>query len=744
MGHVFLANVLITCTMALPARMHTAEYPLHEAPNAPTSQDGSVSSFNVMMPEAPQTAAVPEKALQQEKVVVTPALARVVAEVVREVITEVHTVANAPQTAQQPSQVPSLVKTQSIALLKPQGALPAAGVAKLQYAYPIAATVPVTTTTPMSVITAPATPAMTPAALPLDPSSAYVGTVPAPWMHPTPTWSTPVSTIEPVQPLTPVVTTAPAQTTVPVTSPMVPTPVTETTTTAIVTTEPASAPTFEPAPAAGPATTTMVPTTPATTTITVPTAVAEYPTDTNPTTAAAVPMSPLAEGTVPALESFDPMAPAAPATTDTVPDTAADNEVAAPTIAGLGERAAVRYAELLSKLDPAAHGSPAVPTAARPLASKALVLIEDHGTGSSSFGSALDAHPCMVDMGESFVVADPNEAGDAPIWISLRPEKRAGIWGKTGSLLNRATASLRYKLSIAKVRNSISQDTPLEVPGLYDGLPLDLGEYFTRITDHICAHVNTTKCPPGNACAATFKFFPQYIFGHTSPDTIEVDVGTTKEEVVDGQEAALTLWERSIQQLINNPRVGVLHLHRKEVDRELSIYRRFHGTTTISKADHDFYASKKAYFDCDMPRPPSLFEQSAFAMVPQDIQIESCWKSTLGAMGCLALALEVVGLSNLEMTAAGPALLTPDSDHHNDEGAASASAGASCSGGGMLHFNHDGTLAKIQRNNVPDFTPKWAKWENAGTNGTGTQKDNSKSKDQKKTWEQKKDAVDTL
>jgi len=356
----------------------------------------------------------------------------------------------------------------------------------------------------------------------------------------------------------------------------------------------------------------------------------------------------------------------------------------------LSQRVAAEFRELLFyRLD--AHGSGGAASASR--AAKALVFVEDHGTGSVALGRALETHPCVIDMSETFVATD--EEIPSPLWISLPPDNRPGIFSANGTLVGDVKpTSVAYQIRKAIARGALRSDTPLDVPGLYDSLPLDLGEYYMRIATHVCAHIDSTTCPSSDQCVTAFIFFPQYVGARTGAN--QLDSGSAselapKQEALDAQEVALEVWGRSIQQLLNNPSLGVLHIHRDEKERQLAVFNRFHGANTSrysggEEKTADFFVGNSAQFDCGRERKLSLFERRVFELVPsnRELDIEHCWTSPGAAQVCLQMALMVVNLS-FEVTEAGLQLLNPMSEYHYDDGTEIQAADLSCNGGGVLH-----------------------------------------------------------
>jgi hypothetical protein len=362
----------------------------------------------------------------------------------------------------------------------------------------------------------------------------------------------------------------------------------------------------------------------------------------------------------------------------------------------LSDEAAAGFSALLdaSAVEPARHAS-ATATSKEGLG-RVLVLVEDHGTGSTTFGTAIDTHPCMVDMDESFVVPDMS-----PIWIQPDPEfQLVGIFGADGALQMPSNASVAYRLEkAAKRKPDALGEMPYEVDGLYTDLPLDIAVYLVRVADHVCSHMDEEVCPREN-CAVNFKWFPQYTGGTTGPDKLALGdhiPGPTAER---REELARELWARSLQQLLNHPRVSVMRLTREPTDRELSVFRRFQAPTENTAAA--FVASAQSWFNCELDRQQTPYDMIAEQLgLGAPIVIEECWESAEGGRACADRALGAVDLDSAYMTDEGLALLDPDSGHDNTEGKGEGTAEMTCHEGGALHFTGVDAMEHVGVDEIP-------------------------------------------
>ena len=139
-------------------------------------------------------------------------------------------------------------------------------------------------------------------------------------------------------------------------------------------------------------------------------------------------------------------------------------------------------------------------------ASKAqvLVIVADHGSGTSTFGEALNKHPCLFDVGEPF--------GDSYlVWTSSKiPEchgttPEATFDADSHHLLHESNAKLSTHLANVVKHLGVSH---IDSGELYHGLHYDLSEFFVRIRDLVCKDVPANVCPAAD-CAIALKMFPQ-------------------------------------------------------------------------------------------------------------------------------------------------------------------------------------------------------------------------------------------
>ena len=133
-----------------------------------------------------------------------------------------------------------------------------------------------------------------------------------------------------------------------------------------------------------------------------------------------------------------------------------------------------------------------------------LVIVADHGSGTSTFGEALNKHPCLFDVGEPF--------GDSYlVWTSSKiPEchgttPEATFDADSHHLLHESNAKLSTHLANVVKHLGVSH---IDSGELYHGLHYDLSEFFVRIRDLVCKDVPANVCPAAD-CAIALKMFPQ-------------------------------------------------------------------------------------------------------------------------------------------------------------------------------------------------------------------------------------------
>ena len=259
-----------------------------------------------------------------------------------------------------------------------------------------------------------------------------------------------------------------------------------------------------------------------------------------------------------------------------------------------------------------------------------LVIVSDHGSGTTDFGDALNTHPCMFDLGEPF--ANPTGLWSNSVVEGCQyPE---AIFGQdSGRQLKNSNDQMTTRI------NHIARSKPVGMkpsktlsgtdPSMYKDLKYNLGEYFVRARDLICANVPADVCPPSD-CSITLKMFPQFVDGitfgvRTSIDKKHVACQNAQNEM------AMVAWKDALTSFKRNPKVAAITLERDELQRQFSMFHRMDPLGTD--------------FDCSIPRVATAFATVSKDYTDAQIQVEDCWGGARGASKCLGDALALVGLS---------------------------------------------------------------------------------------------------
>jgi hypothetical protein len=263
-----------------------------------------------------------------------------------------------------------------------------------------------------------------------------------------------------------------------------------------------------------------------------------------------------------------------------------------------------------------------------------LVIVSDHGSGTTDFGEALNTHPCMFDLGEPFANANVLWATSSEDAAACDSDSAQGsrqpdsiFDATTKSILQKYNPQLTLKIQALQFKPRGMRPSPElvdENKSIYKDLDYDISEYFVRIRDYVCASVPAEVCAPSN-CTITLKMFPQFVNGNTN------SVAQKTKCTIARNNNAMIAWQDALATFEQNPKVATFKLSRFERDRQFSIFRRFTPDGTE--------------FDCSLPRPPSTFATMATLRTERQLQIEDCWKDAEGAAKCLRDALQLVGLS---------------------------------------------------------------------------------------------------
>eukprot|EP00900_Chrysochromulina_parva_P010269 jgi/Chrpa1/19243/Chrysochromulina_OHIO_Genome00011775-RA len=241
-----------------------------------------------------------------------------------------------------------------------------------------------------------------------------------------------------------------------------------------------------------------------------------------------------------------------------------------------------------------------------------LVIVSDHGSGTSNFANALNTHPCVQDIGEPFGMGQM-------LWAAS--DETAACSGKrtpdsifdtdsTGTLKNTNNPKLNTKIEAVLKSLKLGKlqvATGVNVRSLYEGLTYDLADYFVRIHDLICKEVPADVCPPSN-CTISLKMFPNYVNGRTPTHHTKDDVAFSScEEAINVK--AMTAWKDALMSFEQNPKITTIAYQRDELHRQFSNFHRFDDAGTE--------------FDCSLPRPLDMFQ--TFSKDHTDAQLhKSC------------------------------------------------------------------------------------------------------------------------
>ena len=260
-----------------------------------------------------------------------------------------------------------------------------------------------------------------------------------------------------------------------------------------------------------------------------------------------------------------------------------------------------------------------------------LVIVSDHGSGTSNFANALNTHPCVQDIGEPFGMGQM-------LWAAS--DETAACSGKrtpdsifdtdsTGTLKNTNNPKLNTKIEAVLKSLKLGKlqvATGVNVRSLYEGLTYDLADYFVRIHDLICKEVPADVCPPSN-CTISLKMFPNYVNGRTPTHHTKDDVAFSScEEAINVK--AMTAWKDALMSFEQNPKITTIAYQRDELHRQFSNFHRFDDAGTE--------------FDCSLPRPLDMFQTFSKDHTDAQLQSEDCWEDS---NKCLSEALKLVGLS---------------------------------------------------------------------------------------------------
>ncbi|KOO29766.1 hypothetical protein Ctob_011215 [Chrysochromulina tobinii] len=270
-----------------------------------------------------------------------------------------------------------------------------------------------------------------------------------------------------------------------------------------------------------------------------------------------------------------------------------------------------------------------------------LVIISDHGSGTTDFGVALNTHPCILDLmepfGDQYVLWSSSKIDECE---NKHPQNPAVFDADSGVIMT--ASNYKLNMTIERVLNKFAEPpawakdiSPTYIPpasidfdSLYTGLNYNLAEYFVRIRNLVCKEVPADVCPPSD-CTIALKMFPRYVNAITEGQSTKEDVPSECETAQN--ERAMVAWMAALASLKANPKVATVQYNRIELDRQFSDFHRF--------------APAGTEFDCSIPRPSHEFTAVSNLNTDLQLQSEECWEGIQGANKCLGDALNLVGLT---------------------------------------------------------------------------------------------------
>lgn len=275
-----------------------------------------------------------------------------------------------------------------------------------------------------------------------------------------------------------------------------------------------------------------------------------------------------------------------------------------------------------------AKGAPAhAPATLAATRAEVLVVVSDHGSGTSTFDQTLNEHPCMFNVGEPFGPGEMLWSSSEVPGCTSKAFSDAIFDAKSGTLTHTENPKLERAIETARMKLPGKKPIAIDTRPLYHNLQDDLADFFVRVRDLVCKGVPEDVCPASH-CTISVKMFPSYVFGDTKGQQTKDDAPGPCIEAQNAQ--AMTAWKAALASFDKNPKIAALQLRRNEVDRQFSFFHRFTGVGT--------------QFDCSIPRPPFAFATWAKSHTDLQMQSEDCWAEP---DTCLTKALRLVGLKPL-------------------------------------------------------------------------------------------------
>jgi len=279
-----------------------------------------------------------------------------------------------------------------------------------------------------------------------------------------------------------------------------------------------------------------------------------------------------------------------------------------------------------------------------------LLVVSDHGTGSSTYLESMGTHECAFNLHEPLTNAfDPGDSGFA------------------GALATRTNEKLDKRIRDDHTQKGKWEvETPLPA-STYDCLNMEgMGTYLMRVARHVCGSMPAdlaAKC--GGSCVAVAKVFPAYLGGDSGWGFNTARVYDPKDPYGLGlvHPEAFTIWNKTMASMAKMANTQMSVLTRDEADRALSCWRRF--------------TYHQDWFNCDVKRAgkQTVFEASARQITgAKVVNIEDC-RSEEGARACIQTPFSLFGLNASEVNL--QPMTKPSEQHENG-------VQASCEKGGWL------------------------------------------------------------
>jgi len=261
-------------------------------------------------------------------------------------------------------------------------------------------------------------------------------------------------------------------------------------------------------------------------------------------------------------------------------------------------------------------------------ASKSIIVVSDHGTGSTTYTDLLASHPCVMHGGEAFGSLGPHSTtlgwaarADSHGYFDLATGRRnQGVEGNTKLATNLAIGAKMKGWSLNDVDRHIKDTTRHHVHKVGD-----ITEYFRQVTHYVCeAMPKDVKEQCNNRCAVVYKVFPSYVGGNSNmaQNARRYDTDNLR---------ALDVWSQILDAMKSSPHIAMALIVRDEQDRELSNFQRFADTGSL--------------FDCSLKRSNNFFKVARNKLSGDPIvEPVTCLSSKPSTMKCLGKVLRSTGL----------------------------------------------------------------------------------------------------